>query len=412
MKHTASDFDVVIVGGGMVGATTAALCARAGFRTALLDLKAPPEFDPASEPALRVSALSSGSRAILSEAGIWRQLERQRHGVFRHMHVEDAQGAAAIDFSAAEQGGEALGYIVENHLLVATLWRAMDAAGMVELLAPARINRIEAGTQAMTLHLDGGGRCSSRLLVAADGARSGIRRHLGIAQEVREYNQSAVVATVTTTQVNTETAWQRFLPTGPLAFLPLADGRSSIVWSMPRSEAAAGVELADADFLTRINQATDGWRGGVVATSSRASFPLSLRLSEHYVVGRTVLLGDAAHVVHPLAGQGVNLGLMDAAALVEVLLEGRHRGHALERCLRRFERWRSSENRLMAEGIHYLHELFALPGEPSRVLRRLGLRLAGSSALLRREFFRRASGQHGNAPRLARGESIQNLSRP
>jgi ubiquinone biosynthesis UbiH/UbiF/VisC/COQ6 family hydroxylase len=249
------------------------------------------------------------------------------------------------------------------------------------------------------------------LLVAAEGATSPLRRQLGIRQDVWEYNQQGIVCVVTTDPPNPGVAWQRFLPGGPLAFLPLADGRSSMVWTRPAEEAGPLLSLPDDQFLEVLFEAAEGGVGEPVAVGPRAGFPLAMRLSECYSSGRVALLGDAAHVVHPLAGQGVNLGLADAAALVESLLLARHAGaedHVPDQLLK-WQRWRRSESQVMASGTHAIRALFtpsALSG-----IRAFGLRQVGKSWLARDFFIRQAAGLGRNAPRMARGDSLKALLR-
>jgi ubiquinone biosynthesis UbiH/UbiF/VisC/COQ6 family hydroxylase len=249
------------------------------------------------------------------------------------------------------------------------------------------------------------------LLVGADGAGSRVRAHTGIRQDHWDYNPKGVVAVVRCERANPGIAWQRFMNGGPLAFLPLGDGASSIVWSRPLTEADRLLALEPADFLAELESACGSWLGACESVGERAAFPLSMRLSERYVSDRIVLLGDAAHVVHPMAGQGVNLGLADAAALTELLI-GNHRvGRDIgERALlKRFDRWRRSESEIMARGTHALRDLFS--PDSLGLPRRFGMRVVSSSWLLREMFLRRATGRSRNSPRLCRGDSLASLLR-
>lgn len=408
-------FDVVVAGAGMVGAATAALLARAGFSVAVIERREPRPFDPAAPVGLRVSAFSPGASDVLREAGAWRQIERQRHCAYRRMRVEDRDETSVLAFDAPEFGLERLGTIVENDLVQWTLWQSLLATGGVEIVCPAAVTGIEYEADDCVIRLEQGDSLRGRLLVGADGADSPIRRLLGIRQEHWEYGQQGLVGVVQTESPNPGVAWQRFMEGGPLAFLPLQDGSSSIVWSRPVAEAERLLALENDEFLSELQQAAAGgeghWPDRVTACGPRAAFPLTMRLSERYTAKRAVLVGDAAHVVHPLAGQGVNLGLLDAAGLVEVLVEARamQDDWAVEKVLLKFGRWRRSEAEIMARGIHNLRGLF-LPDELG-LLRRLGMEMVSRSWTAREAFIRRATGRHHNAPALARGQALTELLR-
>jgi 2-octaprenyl-3-methyl-6-methoxy-1,4-benzoquinol hydroxylase/2-octaprenylphenol hydroxylase len=409
MNGNASRFDVAIIGAGMVGGTLASLLGRCGFSVAVIESAEPSPFDADSEVGLRVSAISPGSANILDQAGAWRAIEKSRCCAYRQMHVEDHHATGALDFDAAEYGFERLGSIVENGLVQASLWEALLTNPMVERFCPDEFTAIEAGSDGMHVELRSGARLEAGLLVGADGAGSRVRAVAGIRQDLWEYNQQGVVALVRKSERNPGIAWQRFMPGGPLAYLPLQDGRSSIVWTRPRQEADRLTRASTVEFGSALNDASSGWLGEVVEVGERASFPLTMRLSERYVAGRLVLLGDAAHVVHPLAGQGVNLGLADAAALTEVLVDGRTAGlgPADRDSLLHFDRWRRSESEVMAAGIHGLRTLFTPPELAG--LRGLGLQWIARAWPVREAFLRRAAGLGPNAPRLSRGSSLKTL---
>ena len=390
----------------MVGATVSILLARAGLHVHLVDSRGPVSWSADEPVGLRVSAFSPGPGAILDAAGAWAGVRAGRHCVYRRMHVEDGQGRGAIDFEAARFGLPHLGTLVENDLVSARLWEACAEETRLECHAPDRVLSFEPDTDGVRVELDSGTVLEADLLVAADGARSTLRRAVGIDSDSWEYNQRGLVAQVRKTRPNPGVAWQRFLPGGPLAFLPLADGTSSIVWSLPAR--VAGERLADdtGRFREHLQEASAGWLGDVESVGPRAAFPLAMTLGDRYVAGRVVLLGDAAHAIHPLAGQGVNLGLADAAGLVECLV---HAGtpesrEDWARRLRRFQRWRRSESTLMARGVHALGALFR-PGVLAP-LRGMGMGLLGQSWWARDALLRRAAGQGPNAPRLALGQSL------
>jgi ubiquinone biosynthesis UbiH/UbiF/VisC/COQ6 family hydroxylase len=409
-------FDVVVAGAGMVGSATAALLARAGFSVAIIEHREPRPFDAAGPVGLRVSAFSPGSVDVLREAGAWRQIERQRHCAYRRMIVEDRDETTELRFDAPEFGLEQLGVIIENDLVQWTLWQSLLATGGVEIICPGEVASLEAEPGACRVGLQDGSSLRARLLVGADGADSRVRKLLGIGQDHWEYGQQGVVSVVSTATPNPGVAWQRFMDGGPLAFLPLQEGSSSIVWSRPEVEAARLLALDDDAFLAELEQAVAGgeghWPDRVTGCGPRAAFPLTMRLSERYTARRAVLVGDAAHVVHPLAGQGVNLGMLDAAGLVEVLVEARVRGDdmAAEKTLLKYGRWRRSEAEIMARGIHNIRGLF-MPDELG-LLRRFGMGLVARSWTAREAFIRRATGRHRNAPSLARGVALTELLHP
>lgn len=405
--------DVLVIGAGMVGASAACLFARAGLRVCVLESKAPARFDPESPVGLRVSAISPGSTRILTEAGAWQALEDHRHAPYGRMRVEDRSDGAALDFNAGEFGLERLGTIVENDLLQWVLWQSLQQLAAVETVCPAEIDSLELLTDEPVVRLADGRALRPKLVVGADGGHSQVRDALGVGEAYTAYGQKAVVAVVRTARPNPGVAWQRFLPGGPLAFLPLEDGSSSIVWSRTAAEADRLVAEGDEDFCRVLSDAATGAEfGSVIETGPRATFPLTLRLADRYAARRCALIGDAAHVVHPMAGQGVNLGFLDAAALVETALRAQREVRDIgdERRLAAFARWRRSEAEIMARGIHALHALF-LP-KALGPLRRLGLGAVGRSWGLREIFIRRAAGLNREAPALSRGVPLQELLIP
>jgi len=407
-----SSYDVAIIGAGMVGATLASLLSRAGFSVALVEAVAPAAFDAGADVGLRVSAISPGSAAVLGQAGAWKKIESQRVRPYRRMQVEDGVELEPLVFDAPVFNLERLGTIVENGLVQWSAWQVISAAGLVDIYCPDRLDGLEPAGRQNRVTLGSGQVLTASLVVGADGAGSRVRKILGLRQRHFSYNQHGLVAVVGKQKPNPGVAWQRFLPGGPLAFLPLADGRSSIVWTRPSAEAERLKALDDAGFIGELDAASSGWLGHVETLGPRAAFPLSMRLSESYAARRTVLTGDAAHVVHPLAGQGVNLGFADAAALVEKLIEVRLGGGDIgsDGVLREYDRTRRSESETMAFGMHAIRSLFAI--DSLAPLRRAGLALVKRSWPARDMFLQRAAGVGANAPRLARGVTLQELMRP
>lgn len=385
--------DVAVVGGGMVGAAAALALARAGFATALVEAHAPKPWQAADEVDLRVVGLAPSSIELLDGMDVWTSILAARTGPYVHMHVWDAASGAAIHFDAADTGRDLLGHIVENNLVQWMLWQALDAAG-VERRCPAQVSGCRVREDRVRLELADGGTLDARLVVAADGAASPLRALAGIAVRSRDYAQRAVVAHVATERAHAQTAWQRFLPGGPLALLPLADGRSSVVWSLPALEAQRVLALGDADFCNELGVASDYRLGRITGTTRRAAFPLKLQLAKTYQAERLVLLGDAAHAVHPLAGQGVNLGLRDVAELRATLVAARDAGadFSAAHVLRRYARRRRSEDTLDALGFDALARAFAWRALPLVAARGLGVGAFDRCAPVRQRLARHAAG--------------------
>jgi 2-octaprenylphenol hydroxylase len=405
------NYDVAIIGAGMVGATLASLLSRSGFSVALVESREPRPFDADADVGLRVSAISPGSTAILEQAGAWKQVSSQRVRPYRRMQVEDGQESEPLLFDAPVFNLERLGTIVENDLLQWSLWQLVSAGGLLDLYCPDELDSVEFSDQFNRLSLNSGKQITARLVVGADGAASKVRKTMGIGQDHYAYNQYGLVAVVGKQKANPGVAWQRFLTTGPLAFLPLVDGRSSIVWSLPSFESNRLMSLATDAFISELDDASQGWLGKIENCGPRAAFPLSMRLSECYVAQRTALVGDAAHVVHPLAGQGVNLGLADVAALTETLIQVRRAGGDIGSAtvLQGYDRNRRSESEAMAMGMHVIRSLYGI--EALSPLRRVGAALVKRSWGLKKLFLQRAAGVGRNAPRLATGETLQDLMR-
>jgi 2-octaprenyl-3-methyl-6-methoxy-1,4-benzoquinol hydroxylase/2-octaprenylphenol hydroxylase len=406
---TGPAYDVVIIGAGMVGASLASLLSRSGFSVALVEAVEPQVFDATAEVGLRVSAISPGSATILAQAGAWKLISAQRVRPYRRMQVEDGVELEPLLFDAPVFNLERLGTIIENALLQSSLWQVVSSGGLVDIYCPDQIESVELHGGQNRVLLKSGKLMTASLVVGADGAASRVRKSMGVRQDHYAYNQRALVAVVGKQKPNPGVAWQRFMAGGPLAFLPLVDGRSSIVWSRPLADAERLFALDDSDFSDELDIASSGWLGRVESVGPRAAFPLSMRLTECYASKRTVLIGDAAHVVHPLAGQGVNLGFADAAALTELLIAVRLAGGDIgcAQVLGRYDRWRRSESETMAFGMHGLRSLFGI--ESLSPLRRAGLAVVKRSWTMRDILLQRAAGVGKNAPKLARGVTLREL---
>lgn len=388
--------DVAIVGAGMVGAALALDLAQRGFEVALVESRAPAPWRAEDEVDLRVVALAASSIALLQRLDVWTAIASARASAYRRMRVWDALAPGALAFDAADEGASALGYIVENKLIQSLLWQAIERHDGIMLRCPARVvaSELDAHGDTRSLALDDGTHLRAHLVVAADGADSVLRNLLGIETRDRDYAQRGIVAHVAHERPHEATAWQRFLPGATLAFLPLTDGRSSIVWSVADEEAARLLALDDATFRAELGAAFDFRLGAIAATTARAAFALRMCLAERYVAPRFALVGDAAHVVHPLAGQGVNLGFRDAVELAGVLDDARIRKAdiASEATLRRYERRRRSDNAISAHAFDAIQRGFGSDVAVVAAMRGAGLALVGRIAPLRRFFARRAAG--------------------
>ncbi|MGV8961243.1 MAG: UbiH/UbiF family hydroxylase [Stenotrophomonas sp.] len=351
--------DAVIVGGGVVGAASALALADSGLQVALVEGREPAPWSSA-QPDLRVYAFAPDNAALLDALGIWPAVRDARACAYRRMRVWDAAGGDELAFDADRLGRRQLGWIVENALLVDRLWAALPAAG-VQVHSPARVQALEQDETGVRLRLDDGRRLEAAIAIAADGAESTLRALAGLTVDRHDYGQRGVVAYVDSERTNEATAWQRFLSTGPLAVLPIGERRNSIVWTLPDAEAERVLALDEAGFNRELTGAFAARLGAMQLVSKRVAFPLRRQLVERYVAGRVLVLGDAAHAVHPLAGQGVNLGLRDVAALRELVrdaLKNRRAWDAPHR-LQRWARQRRSENTLAAKGFTAINTLFS-----------------------------------------------------
>jgi len=398
------DYDVVIAGGGMVGSALACALGKAGLSVALVESREPCRSWPPEQLDLRVSALTRASQRILENLGVWERMRRLRVSPYREMRVWDATGIGSIHFDSADIGEPDLGHIVENRVTQLALWERLEQLDSVARLCPAAVAGLEHGRQGPRVILENGQEITASVLVGADGVNSRVRGLAGIQVRGWGYDQDAVVATVLPERHHRATAWQRFMPTGPLAFLPIDDGRCSIVWSTSPEHARRLLALEPDAFCEALGGAADYALGKILETGPRASFPLRLQHAVHYVQPGLALVGDAAHAIHPLAGQGVNLGFLDAATLAEVLVEARRAGRELGSygTLRRYERTRKGDNLLMLAAMDSFKRLFGNQLAPLRLLRNLGLRLTDSAAPVKRLIMHRALGMVGEQPRLAR----------
>jgi 2-octaprenylphenol hydroxylase len=411
MTPASSSYDILIVGGGMVGSCLALALGRLSkFRIALVEANLPVSGSTfQGDYDLRVSAITRASENIFKNIGAWQNIKTRRISPFREMHVWDTAGIGEIHFNSAEIGESHLGHIIENQVIQSALLEQCQGLDNIDLYAPARSKEIIQSAHEIYLQLEEGPCLSARLLVGADGANSQVRQWAGISSRGWDYQQKGLVATVQTEKPHQETAWQHFLPKGPLAFLPLDNPyRCSIVWSTTPDDATQLLALKDHEFATALAIAFEYRLGAIQAVSPRAAFPLRLRYAETYIQPRLALIGDAAHIIHPLAGQGANLGLLDATALAEVLItaqkDAKDPGSLIT--LRRFERWRKGDNLATQLIIDGLKRLFGNTLFPIRAARNLGLTATDTTTPIKRQIMRWASGLAGDLPPLAKQRFI------
>ena len=402
--------DLIIVGAGMVGSTLALALEGSGLDILVLDaspLEAA-DFDPQGGFEPRVSALSAASQRIFERLGAWPGMSARRVSPYTDMHVWDGSGTGQIHFSAETVHAEVLGHIVENRVVQDALLETMQRRGGQRLLGAARLERLERTPQGWQLTLDDGRQLNAPLLVAADGANSAVRRLAGCETREWDYLHQAIVTSVRCSEPHQRTAWQRFTDDGPLAFLPLErDGDQhwcSIVWSVTELEARRLMALDDVAFRAALGRAFEQRLGEVEEVDPRLCIPLRQRHAKRYVQPGLALIGDAAHTIHPLAGQGVNLGLLDAAVLAEVIESAMARGERPEdvRVLSRFERRRMPHNLAMMAAMEGFERLFQADPLPLRWLRNTGLKAVQALPEAKALFVRQALGLSGDLPALAR----------
>lgn len=392
-----TDYDILIAGGGMVGGTLACALGGSSLKVCVIEPQAAAAMEKGH--GLRVSAITLASQTVFENVGAWASMRAQRIAPVEAMRIwEDS---SILNFDSAEP---CLAWIIDNSVIVAALTARLRQFSNIDVLSPARVGSVQIGDGRARVRLEDGRAMDAKLLVGADGAESRVRREAAIDWTRHDLLQSAIVAVVHTERPHARTAYQHFLATGPLAFLPLDDPHAvSIVWSADQTRAAALMSLDDTAFNVELQAAFGDHLGSVRLASARAVIPLALGFARDYTTQRVALIGDAAHTVHPLAGQGVNLGILDAAALAEILLAaaGQKRDLGAHALLRRYERARKGADVSMQAVTGGFRYLFGsdLPG--LRVLRAAGLRITEQLPPLKDYFMRRASGLAGELPRLA-----------
>lgn len=396
--------DIAIIGGGMVGLTLAAALAESDLRIAIIENK---QVDPLlnAEPDLRVSALSRASECILSNVGAWQGVLDRRYNAYHEMKVWEQDSFAAIEFDSLSLAQPNLGYIVENRVIQLALLDEVRRQENVTFYCPDSCKSVMFGDSEAWLTLDSGQAITAKLVVGADGANSWLRNQVSIPLTHWDYGHSALIATIRTSEQHQNVARQIFTPEGPLAFLPLFEpDLCSIVWSMPPELAEKRLHLSEAEFNKILTTHFDGQLGLCTLEGEREVFPLKMRYARDMVQERVALIGDAAHTIHPLAGQGVNLGLLDAASLAQevsrLYVEGKDIGKRAN--LRDFERWRKTEAAHMIAGMQAFKELFDGANPLKKLVRGVGMLAAAHLPGVKTQFIKRALGLTGDLPELAK----------
>ncbi len=400
-------FDVVIVGGGMVGAAVACSLGGSSLKVAVIESVSPEPFSEDQPHDLRVSALSIASKNILETVGAWDGVLSRRVCPFRRMRVWETAGDT--EFCSDDINYPELGYIVENRVTQLALLERLTAFANIELICPATIGKINYSVGKPTeLELTDGRLLSTTVLVAADGAQSRVRQTVGLGVTSWDYQQHALVIYIETAYGQQDITWQRFVPSGPQAFLPLTGHYGSLVWYNSPDEVARLKTLSYADLQDELVAAFPECLGQVTRILAVTSFPLKRQHAQNYVKAGVALVGDAAHTINPLAGQGVNIGLLDAAALAEVLIEAQQQGLKLSdlTVLARYEKLRRHENLKMMTVMDVFYQVFSNDVLPVKFLRNLGLGLAERILPAKNKVMRGAMGLEGKLPKLARGERL------
>jgi 2-octaprenyl-6-methoxyphenol hydroxylase len=404
--------DVAICGGGLVGATLALALADLGLGVVLIEAH---PFGTFGQPSFddRTTALSNGSRRIFEALRVWPLLEREAAAI-RRIHVSDRGRFGFARLDAAEQGLSALGFVIVNRAMGAALWRRLGESA-VKILAPARVRgmQLSDGRQRIDCDLGPQGDASveARLAIAADGAQSVLREAAGIGAKTWNYGQTALVSNVLTQRFHDHVAYERFTPSGPLALLPMSEGRLGLIWTFTNEVAPTVAQVDDAEFLARLQDAFGFRLGRFMKVGARQLYPLSLTRADEHVAKRLAIVGNAAQTLHPIAGQGFNLGLRDAASLAEVLADGRAQrqddfdpGDGV--WLERYREWRIADRTNIVRFTDGLVRLFAQPLGPIKALRDAGLLAFDLMPAAKGALSQLSLGAAGRIPKLARGASL------
>ncbi|MEM8844754.1 MAG: FAD-dependent oxidoreductase [Pseudomonadota bacterium] len=392
MTSTIQEFDIVIIGGGIVGAAAACRLSQQYSRIALVDKGAPISWQMNSPFGLRVSALNLATIQLFQEIDIWQQITSMRVYPYKSMFVWEQDGSAEIEFNANETSHESLGAIVENQVILSALIKLIEANNNISRFDGAELISCHSiSDSTMLMELADNQKLSAQLLIGADGQRSKVRECIGIEIQQNIYHQQGIVAVVKTEKSHQQTAWQCFNNEGPLALLPLSNNTCSIVWSVSAESCESLMDLSEAEFNNKITIGSETKLGQLNIISERKSFPLSGSQADHYVDQRVALMGDAAHVIHPLAGLGLNLGIADVACFATLLAQS-DRELGSHRVLRQYERERKSENIIMQHTLEWIDKLFRNEQQVTRSLRSLGVNMTNKAIPIKSLFMNKALG--------------------
>ncbi|MBL4909465.1 MAG: FAD-dependent monooxygenase [Alteromonadaceae bacterium] len=416
-------FDILIIGGGMVGLTLALALRHQNQQSqseplsiAIVDNNEPSALS--EQPELRVSAINLASQQIFANLGVWAAIKNQRLQAYQHMHIWDKHGYGQLNFANTDVNEKDLGWIIENKVIRNALWQKAQTDDGIHFFTEQALTNVTMGDNEVFASFADGAPILAKLVVGADGAHSWLRKQMNMPIMFQDYDHHALVATIECEQGHNNTAWQVFLPEGPLAFLPLFESniegcyeknQCSIVWSTTPDEAQRLQALSSAEFSKEITATSDGKLGNITLQSERVSFPLTMRLAHDFVKDKAILVGDAAHTIHPLAGQGVNLGLLDAASLAETLLKQLEQNKPLTSsiALNEYSRWRKSEATEMIAAMAAIKNIFSeqpfkLPSTPVKLIRGLGLSLIDNFSPVKHLMIKQALGFKTHLPELAK----------
>ena len=398
--------ELIVVGGGMVGATLAVAAASAGLRSVVVDRADPAAtLDEAFDG--RTSAIAYGSKRLLDAIGLWDGMAADAEPIL-DIRVSDGASPLFLHYDHRDVGDAPLGWIVENRVTRRALHESVISDELIDLRAPCAVTEIDRAADGVAVSLSDGTRVRGVLLIGADGRGSAIRRGAGIPVSEWAYAQTGIVATIGHERPHHGIAHERFLPAGPFAILPMTGNRSSLVWTERADLAPAMMALDDDTFLDEIAHRVGGFLGRLSLAGPRWSYPLALLHAARYTDTRLALIGDAAHAIHPIAGQGLNLGLKDVAALVEVLVDARRLGLDIGQpdVLDRYARWRRFDNMALVAATDGLNRLFSNDIAPVKWARDIGLAIVDRLPPVKRVFMHHAMGTLGDLPRLMRGETL------